>query len=119
MKAQNKIYILTILAISTFSQAVFAVNKILVIVESNCLSEIQGAVTSYCTAISEVDHKKCELIDWTNPGGTPFTESRILRDTLQNEYFEARNAGDVLEGAVLIGNVHEPLARDTFISDFH
>lgn len=94
------------MAILVCHQIGFARNKILVIGETNCLQMILNQVWLYCNAVEEFDHKKTEVIAWTNP-----TDAwQALRDRLQVEYFEAKNAGDELEGAVLIGDVCVPQA---------
>jgi hypothetical protein len=115
---KNKIYFF-ILTILVFLQTGFAANKILIVVETNCLQAISTWVNMYSTAIEDIDNKHCEVIDWTNPVGDMTYQCQPLRDLLQQKYFEARSAGDALEGAVLIGDVCVPLAYDSFYPDLY
>lgn len=113
MKCKTMLFILLMLI---FFQNVSAVPKILLIVEANCLQSIPLSINSYCNSIVNVDHKHVEVIGWTNPEGYMLDQCLALRSRLQQEYFEAENAGDVLEGAVLIGDICLPLSatRDNY-----
>jgi hypothetical protein len=96
--------ILMILVIS-----VSARQKVLVIVNNGFYrGSYADLVDNYCNDIINLEYKNVEVIPWIIDPGTNVQECTTVLQRLQNEYIEARNAGDVLEGAVLIGDIPVP-----------
>lgn len=93
--------------------------KILVVVDSSLLgvhtNSLQVDVNQYLNDIAEYDHKKAGLISWQANPGTIYHQCDSLWHRLHDEYVQAIAAGDVVEGAVLIGNVPIPL---TYLSSY-
>ena len=89
-------------------QVGFSMQKILVIVDDSTNSNIYLDVYRYVTDIITYDYKKAESIVWHVCTGNNYTQCKPLWDTLQQRYLSALNDGDVLEGAVLIGNIPVP-----------
>jgi hypothetical protein len=87
---------------------VFPKQKILVIVETTCYMATSGNIDQYLSDIITYDNKKAQLIVWDNIQGTNYAQCNPLWQGLQNEYMNALDTGDILEGAVLIGNVPVP-----------
>jgi hypothetical protein len=106
-------FILQAVCLLLLVQSSFGAKKVLFIVEENCLSNIQYQLNACLDDISFYDYKKYEVISWPLPQeGSSVFMCTPLWQRLQDEYFEALNSGDVLEGAVLIGNVPVPITAD-------
>jgi hypothetical protein len=119
MKNYKKIPYFLLLALLLFGVGnnVFGVQKVLVVVDSSLLGNhyysLQSLVDQYLSDIVAYDNKKTKLISWlANPGNNAH-QCDSLWHRLQNEYFTAINEGDIIEGAVLIGNVPVPQQNPT------
>jgi hypothetical protein len=106
----------TLMVIMFLAQESMAAQKVLVIVENGFLhggSEYANRITRYMQDITDIEHKKVEMTGWPAPsGGTNVDLCRPLQLLLETRYFESRENGDELEGAVLIGNLPVPMYID-------
>jgi hypothetical protein len=101
------ILVMQIMLISAVSGS--AKQKVLVIVNDFFYAYNSQHVNRYYSDIWAIEHKNVELITWpASPSGTNVDQCTPLLRRLQQEYVEARNNGDVLEGAVFIGDVPVP-----------
>jgi hypothetical protein len=89
--------------------SVFAKQKELVIVNNGFYrGSYADLVNNYANDIINIEHKNVEVIPWIIDEGTNVEQCTAVLQRLQDEYVEARNEGDVLEGAVLIGDIPVP-----------
>jgi hypothetical protein len=108
MKKIN-IPILAFLLLLGISFSCFAKLKVLIVVEEDFYFWYTGQIEAFKSYVEERDNKKCDIIPWPVHMGTNVGLCDELFHRLQTEYANARNAGDALEGAVLIGNVPVPM----------
>lgn len=86
-----------------------AKQKVIFIVNNDFYSQHGYMVDSYKNDVEQLDNRKVEVIPWTQGTGTNIELCIPIFQRLQSEYAVAINAGDALEGAVLIGDVPVPL----------
>jgi hypothetical protein len=96
------------------AQKAYSSQKILVIVEAGAYNSIGSSVDQYVQDIANYDQKKAELIVWHNTNGSNIGLCISLWQTLQTEYSTALTNGDVVEGAVLVGNIPVPMTVDPY-----
>jgi hypothetical protein len=113
MKNTKKILLLgEIILLLGFCWNALALQKILVVAEQTAYNATSGNLTQYVNDIIQYDHKKAELIVWQVGTGNNWGQCQPLWDTLEQRYFACLSSGDVLEGAVLVGNIPVPLIFD-------
>jgi hypothetical protein len=112
--------VLLILCISDICQAK---NIILFVMEQNSYNQLGGAsatstINKIRTSIQDWDNKLCPaIIPWTYPTCTTppcqnYAVCNPLYERLQDEYVNARNNGDVLEGVIFIGRIPIPECKN-------
>lgn len=106
-----KTRILPLLALQTlliFVLSGFAKQKVLFVVHEDAYAQLSGQIDAYKSDVEMLDNKKVEIIEWPLSYGTNVEMCIPLILRLQSEYVEARSNGDVLEGAVMMGDVPVP-----------
>jgi hypothetical protein len=113
MEKQIKIFwMAVIIFVVACAQKSYCLQKILVIIDSSAYySEGSFVQSYYIPDIINYDHKHAEMFVLSDSTGTDVAQCRRVWQKLQDEYFHAIDSGDVLEGAVLIGNVPVPEAN--------
>jgi hypothetical protein len=101
------ILLLTVLLLGA-EKDIWGMKKMLVVVETNTYWATYRNIGQYLSDIASYDNKKAQLIMWDIMAGSNYYQCDTLRKRLVIEYFNAINDGDILEGAVLIGNVPVP-----------
>lgn len=99
---------LPFLIILGLRELAFGNQKILVVVEANAYNATYVNLGKYIFDIQEYDNKKTELIIWNVTAGDNYTTCTEVRTRLHDEYVHAIDSGDVVEGAILIGNIPVP-----------
>lgn len=100
--------LLSLYMMIVFMMCAWAKQKVLIVVNSYYYYQCGYMVDGYKNDVEMLDNKKVEIIEWPAIPGSNVELCTFLLDSLQSEYVEARNAGDVLEGAVMIGDVPVP-----------
>jgi hypothetical protein len=100
--------IITIQILLALSMSGFAKQKVLIVVNYGFNFRYPDAISNYRDDIINIEHKNVEVIPWIIDPGTNVQQCTAMLQMLQDEYVEARNAGDVLEGVVLIGDIPVP-----------
>jgi len=112
----KKLIVLLTLGCLFFPAITFA--RVLFIVESAYYNDSLGNIklNRYAQEVRTIDGKQVEVIEFTHPGtGTTRELCKPVWDILIREYVE--NLADTVEGAVLIGNVPEPMFLSVIIKD--
>lgn len=112
MKKPNLHHLITaLLLIMTAAQGCFAAQKVLIIMETYmAYGIVNGHLNDGLYRQLTIENKKYSEIFWfPQYYGTNVELCTPLLQRLQQEYVVARDSGDTLEGAILIGNIPVPM----------